>query len=145
MIIFVFGGHLGFHIARYFYFRPSKYVIIMKKSISQLENMFSFTNMVKFGSFEPCTYSFSKIENQKKNLSTPFTPHPYQLTINFFANLLDKIFPSNIQKEFCNYLKRFVFHVKKSAQASNNFCPFLGVSCPFSLEVPAGRYQRAML
>ena len=87
----------------------------MEKSIHYLENMFSFTNMVKFGSFEPCTYSFSKIENWKKNLSTPFTPHPYQLTINFFANLLNKIFSSNIQKEFCNYLKRFIFHIKKGA------------------------------
>ena len=102
-----------------------------------LKNMFSFTKMVKFGSFEPYKYNFSKIENQKKNLSTPFTPHPYQISIIFFVNVSDKIFPSNIQKEFCNYLKWFVFHLKKGAQAPNNFCPFLGVSCPFPQEVPA--------
>ena len=51
MLILVSGGHLVFHIARYFYFRPSKYVITMEKSIHYLKNMFSFTNMVKFGTF----------------------------------------------------------------------------------------------
>ena len=74
MLIFVSGGHFGFHISRYLYFRPSKYVITMEKFIHQLKIMFSFTNMVKFGSFEPCTYIFSKIENWKK-ICQRHSPH----------------------------------------------------------------------
>ena len=48
----------------------------MEKSIHYLENMFSFTNMVKFGSFEPCTYSFSKIENWRKKSVNAIHPTP---------------------------------------------------------------------
>ena len=81
---------------------------------------------------------FLKNQDFRKKFGNPLYPHPSDPESNFFfvSRNVTPQYPARILK-----LSLIVFHPgQKMSIGLQYFSPFLGVSCPFSLEVPAAHY-----
>ena len=115
MLIFYSDGHLGFHINRLFYFRPSIYVIKMKKSIHQLKICFHLLIWSNLVHLNPVNTVFQKL-NTRKKICQCLSPHTHiSLQLLYFLQISQTQFsPPIFRKNFPFILNGLSSTLKKA-------------------------------